>query len=115
MVENGCKPPTITRKWRDAARLMLDRDHRTEQQAHAAIDWCQSDSFWRGNILSLPKLRDKYDQLSMAAQRGSTLRPATTDLRSAQAQAGRSDGQIASVADILGRTRRPKTIPGETA
>lgn len=48
---------------------MLDRDGRTETQVIAAIDWCQNDPFWRGNILSLPKLRDKYDQLRLAAQR----------------------------------------------
>jgi hypothetical protein len=117
MVENGCKRPTITQKWRDAARLMLDRDKRTEEQIHAAIDWCQSDSFWRGNILSLPKLRDKYDQLSMAARRPSNggPRPSTTDQRVAQAQAGRADGQVASIAEIFERSRRNKTIPGEIA
>lgn len=73
---NGSKRPTITAKWRDAARLMLDLDKRTENDIHGAIDWCQSDEFWRANILSLPKLREKYDQLRMQAQRtsGSTSR-----------------------------------------
>jgi hypothetical protein len=66
---NGSKRPTITKKWRDAARLMLDKDDRTEEQVHAAIDWCQSDEFWRANVLSMPKLREKYDQLSLQAQR----------------------------------------------
>lgn len=66
---NGSNRPAIGKKWRDAARLMLDRDHRTETQVHAAIDWCQDHEFWRGNILSLPKLREKYDQLSLQARR----------------------------------------------
>lgn len=66
---NGCKRPAIGRKWRDAARLMLDRDGRTEQQITAAIDWCQDSEFWRANILSMPKLREKYDQLRMQAVR----------------------------------------------
>ena len=48
---------------------MLDRDGRTEQQIHAAIDWCQADEFWRSNVLSMPKLREKYDQLRLQAQR----------------------------------------------
>lgn len=67
--QNGSKRPTITARWRDAARLMLDRDGRTEQQVHTAIDWCQDSDFWCGNVLSLPKLRDKYDQLRLQAQR----------------------------------------------
>jgi hypothetical protein len=66
---NGCKRPTITKKWRDAARLMLDKDGRTEPNVIAAINWCQDNEFWRGNILSLPKLREKYDQLNLQASR----------------------------------------------
>lgn len=66
---NGGKRPAVTKAWLDAARLMLDRDGRTEEQIHAAIDWCQDDEFWRANILSLPKLREKYDQLRLQAQR----------------------------------------------
>lgn len=59
----------MTSKWRDAARLMLDRDGRAETDIHAAIDWCQDDEFWRANVLSLPKLREKYDALRLQAQR----------------------------------------------
>lgn len=66
---NGSKRPAITAKWRDSARLMLDRDGRTEQEVHGAIDWCQRDEFWRANVLSLPKLREKYDQLRLQAER----------------------------------------------
>lgn len=68
IVENGSKRPTITKTWLTAARLMIDRDGRTEEQVHACIDWCQGDEFWRANILSMPKLREKYDQLSLQAQ-----------------------------------------------
>ena len=67
--QNGTKRPTIGKRWHEAARLMLDRDGRTEQQIHAAIDWCQADEFWRSNVLSMPKLREKYDQLRLQAQR----------------------------------------------
>jgi hypothetical protein len=68
---NGSKRPAVTKAWRDAARLMLDRDGRTEEQILAAIDWCQGHEFWRSNILGLPKLRDKYDQLRLQATRSS--------------------------------------------
>jgi len=46
---------------------MMTVDGRTEQQIHAAIDWCQSDEFWRSNVLSMPKLREKYEQLRLQA------------------------------------------------
>jgi hypothetical protein len=77
---NGCKRPAIGKKWRDAARLMIDRDGRTEQQITAAIDWCQDSEFWRANILSMPKLREKYDQLRMqAVRKPASSRQAETD------------------------------------
>jgi hypothetical protein len=69
--ENGSKRPEIGQRWRDAARLMIDRDGRTEHEIHGAIDWSQADEFWRSNILSLPKLREQYDTLRLQAQRKS--------------------------------------------
>jgi hypothetical protein len=66
---NGSRRPTVGDRWRNSARLMMTRDERTEEQIHAAIDWCQDDEFWRVNILSVPKLREKFDQLRLAADR----------------------------------------------
>lgn len=68
---NGSKRPTVGKSWHDACRLMIERDGRTPDKITAAIDWCQSHEFWRSVILSMPKLRDKYDQLRLAAQAGS--------------------------------------------
>lgn len=62
---NGSKRPVIGKKWRDAARRMLDIDGRTEDQVRAAIDWCQQNEFWHRNILSMPKLREQYDRLRL--------------------------------------------------
>jgi hypothetical protein len=90
---NGSKRPTITKAWRTAARLMLDKDGRTEEQVHGAIDWCQDSEFWRSNVLSMPKLRDKYDTLRLQATRPTaggnvvpigSARPSTTDQRVAE-------------------------------
>lgn len=69
---NGSKRPTRSKKNTDAMRLLLDRDGKTVQQVEAAIRWCQSDNFWRSNILSAHKLREKYDQLRLAASRKRT-------------------------------------------
>lgn len=72
LVANGCKKPTITDRWRDAARLMLDRDERDPDEAALLIDWCQADSFWRANVQSMPTFREQYDRLRLQAQRGQT-------------------------------------------
>ena len=65
---NGSNRPPIGKKWRDSARLMLDRDGRTEQQIHAAIDWCQDDGFWKSNVMSMPALREQYERLRLQAE-----------------------------------------------
>lgn len=65
--EDGSKRPAITQKWRDAARLLIDKDGRSEQQVHNAIDWSQDHHFWRSNIMSMPTLRAQYDRLRKVA------------------------------------------------
>ena len=72
---NGSKRPNVTKAWRDAARLMLDRDERTAEQIAWLIDWCQADEFWRANIQSMPKFRDKFDQLRLKAMEQAGRRP----------------------------------------
>lgn len=64
---NGYEQPDITKAWRDAARLMLDADKRREDQIRKAIDWSQSNEFWRKNVRSMPKLREQYVRLQMEA------------------------------------------------
>jgi hypothetical protein len=66
--KHGSKRPAIGKRWHDAARLLIDNDGRTEEQVHAAIDWCQDHHFWHRNILSMEKLREKYDRLALDAK-----------------------------------------------
>jgi hypothetical protein len=61
------KRPTVGKRWLDACRLLIDRDGRDPAKIAAVIDWCQGHEFWRANILSMPKLREKYDQLRKQA------------------------------------------------
>jgi hypothetical protein len=61
--------PRITKRWRDAARLMIDRDQRSVEQIHAAIEWVAQSDFWAANILGIPKLRDKWDTIYLQASR----------------------------------------------
>lgn len=67
--KNGSRRPEVTNGWRNAARLLLDRDKRTEAQVMRAIDWCQQDDFWHRTVLSMPTLRKQYDRLRLAAQK----------------------------------------------
>jgi hypothetical protein len=65
--QRAAERPQINKKWQDAARLMLDSEHRTEEQIHKAIDWCQDDGFWCDVILSMPNLRKHYRRLRAQA------------------------------------------------
>jgi len=65
---NGNRSGRITNEWRKTARLLLDRDGVTETQAAYVIDWCQDDTFWQSNILSMTKLRKHYPQLAAKAR-----------------------------------------------
>lgn len=65
MVGNGCRKPNITKTWRDAARLLIDRDGIDPVLAEHVLRWSQADSFWRTNIQSMPTFREKFDQLRL--------------------------------------------------
>lgn len=79
IIRNGGKAPKRTKKNVDAVRLMLDRDGYTADQIERAIRWCQADEFWRANILSASKLREKYEQLRLAASRSPHVHAAPDD------------------------------------
>ena len=52
-------------RWAKDFDLMLRRDKIEADDIAEVIEWCQKDKFWRSNILSGKKLRDKYQQLRM--------------------------------------------------
>lgn len=47
---------------------MMRRDGRTEESIATLIRWAQHDEFWMSNILSMDKLRQKFDQLDLKRQ-----------------------------------------------
>lgn len=51
--------------WANDVRLLRERDKRTHTEICEMFQWAQGDSFWRSNILSPAKLREKWDQLTM--------------------------------------------------
>lgn len=51
--------------WANDIRLMRESDKRDHRQICDLFKRANADSFWKNNILSPGKLRDKWDQLSM--------------------------------------------------
>lgn len=52
-------------RWAKDIDLMIRIDKIKPDDVAKVIVWCQKDKFWRSNILSGKKLRDKYQQLCM--------------------------------------------------
>lgn len=53
--------------WAKHIDAMIRIDGRQIEDIEKVIDWCQQDSFWKCNILSTAKLREKFDQLAIKA------------------------------------------------
>lgn len=68
MLENNpeAKKPDFN-AWADHIRKMVEIDNRSVDKVRNMILWSQEDSFWKGNILSTRKLREKYDQMRVQA------------------------------------------------
>jgi DNA-binding MarR family transcriptional regulator len=60
----GQKKPNFT-KWSDTIRLMRERDKRSLGDIKAVFMWAHNDSFWKANIRSPEKLREKFDALNV--------------------------------------------------
>lgn len=69
IAQNGLRRPRVGRRWVEAERLLLTRDNRDPAEAERLIRWCQASEFWRSNVLSMAKFREKYDQLWLQAKR----------------------------------------------
>ena len=68
ITENNSKFPqneSQRQRWAKDFDLMIRRDKIDADDIAEVIDWCQNDSFWRSNILSGKKVREKYQQLRM--------------------------------------------------
>ncbi|BBI32456.1 DUF4373 domain-containing protein [Cohnella abietis] len=52
-------------KWADDCRKLLEIDKAKENVIRDVIDWATSDEFWKKNILSASKLREKFQDLAI--------------------------------------------------
>lgn len=67
IVENGSKRPIVTKDWEAEEDRLLRIDKRDPGEAMRLVRWCQESTFWRPNILSMRKFREKYDTLRLQA------------------------------------------------
>ncbi|MFG2046166.1 hypothetical protein ACGFIW_01880 [Micromonospora sp. NPDC048935] len=86
IVKNGSKRPTISNDWRAEARRMIDLDKRSLDDIHRVTRWSQKHHFWKGNIMSIPKLREKFDQLRLRMEAEEAIEAERNQ------QSGRMDG-----------------------
>jgi hypothetical protein len=63
-LQNGKRAATVT-AWSSVIDKLNRLDKQEWSDIEKVIDWCQKDSFWKVNILSANKLREKYAQLSV--------------------------------------------------
>ena len=56
--------------WAKHIDLILRIDKRTPEEVAQVVDWCQTDPFWRTNILSTQKLRLQFSKLLQQANNG---------------------------------------------
>lgn len=112
---NGNKRPKRNKTNHDAMRLLLDRDDATEEQVAYVIRWSQQDQFWKANILSAAKLREKFPQL-VAKIRSEAERPTRRDAPRNRAQE-RIDNNRAVVEELRrieeDMDNNDRTIQGE--
>lgn len=72
VVPNAKVPSTDSEKakWAIEIDRMKRLDNRTEDQIQKVIDYATTDSFWKSNIRSTKKLREKFETLYAQMQRG---------------------------------------------
>ena len=64
------KVPGDLAKWAKDADRLFRLDGREPSEVYQVLAWCQSDGFWRGNILSISKFREKYTALLLKMNAG---------------------------------------------
>ena len=73
----GHKEPYL-QKWASHIGRMIRLDNRDIDDIEAVIKWSQADGFWKTNILSTQKLREKFDQLKMKMDADNKMRKTST-------------------------------------
>jgi len=69
-VENGYRKTKVTQQWAVDMDKLMRIDGYTPADVELVLRWSQADSFWRDNIRSPHKLREKFERLLSEMTRG---------------------------------------------
>jgi len=97
LIEAGASTITIDKakgNWIDDIRLLIETDRYTVEHLRNVYQFLQNDAFWKQNILSTSKLREKMPQLKLKLHNG------TATNRNANKEAT-SWGELAAIADSI--------------
>jgi len=61
----NAKIPSNLGKWHKEMDRLMKIDNECQETIEAVVKWSQKDAFWKSNILSVPKLREKFQQLKL--------------------------------------------------
>jgi hypothetical protein len=81
-------------KWADSVRLMREVDNHTPQEIMEVFTFANNDPFWQTNILSIPKLRQKFSTLHSKMLGGSNATSIPIG-RTYQTKSERADAKLA--------------------
>lgn len=68
--DSKAKIPADLSKWEADADRLLRLDGRTPDDAVRVLEWSQRSDFWKANILSMGKFREKYETLLLQMKAG---------------------------------------------
>ncbi|MEW6417625.1 MAG: replication protein [Nitrospirota bacterium] len=78
-LSNGKREKTVLR-WTEDIDKLVRIDKQSVEDIRLTIEWSQEDPFWKQNILSAEKLRQKWDQLYLKAKEArKNLKPSYED------------------------------------
>ena len=69
ILQNNPSAKVKDSKWGDIVRLMVERDKRTLEEIDALIEFSQGHEFEKTVVLSMGKIRDRFDSLTMKMKR----------------------------------------------
>lgn len=72
----------VGKSWHDEGRRLIDIDKYTVEQIKIVIRYATTDQFWKTNIMSMPTLRAKFEQLKLKAQAMNSQAPAAAQVAS---------------------------------
>jgi hypothetical protein len=90
--------------WAHEVDLMIRIDKRTHEEIFFLVRWSQQDTFWKSNILSMKKLRDHFDQLTVKSRAMTEQQEPPWKKRERE----EAKKQFEAVGTIFDRTRKAK-------